>query len=39
LIPIGVVLFAAVFAAAYSLIRKLFVDKTLRLHRTPKGDH
>ncbi|KAK0316657.1 hypothetical protein LTR01_000407 [Friedmanniomyces endolithicus] len=40
LIPIGVVLFAAVFAAFYSLVRKFWVDKTLRLHRTgPSGDH
>ncbi|TKA45060.1 hypothetical protein B0A54_03354 [Friedmanniomyces endolithicus] len=40
LIPIGVVLFAAVFAAFYSLLRKFWVDKTLRLHRTgPSGGH
>ncbi|KAK3075346.1 hypothetical protein LTR53_001415 [Teratosphaeriaceae sp. CCFEE 6253] len=39
LIPIGVVLFAAVAAAVYSLLRKFWVDKTLRLHRTSKSDH
>ncbi|KAK5719816.1 hypothetical protein LTR17_015105 [Elasticomyces elasticus] len=37
LIPIGVVLFAAVFAAFYSLLRKFWVDKTLRLRRTGKS--
>jgi len=36
LIPIGVVLAAALLAAAYSLGRKLVVDKTLRLSRTGK---
>lgn len=36
LIPLGVVLAAAVGAAVYALIRKLYVDKTLRLYRTGK---
>jgi len=36
LIPLGVVLAAAVGAAVYSLGRKLYVDKTLRLTRTGK---
>ena len=36
LIPLGVVLAVAVGAAAYALIRKLYVDKTLRLYRTGK---
>ncbi|RMZ15014.1 hypothetical protein D0860_01872 [Hortaea werneckii] len=33
LIPLGVVLAAAVFAAGYSIVRKLFTDSTLRLYR------
>jgi hypothetical protein len=36
LIPLGVVLAAAIFAAAYSMGRKLFTDKTLRLTRQGK---
>jgi hypothetical protein len=36
LIPLGIVLAVAVGAAAYSLINKLIVDKTLRLSRTGK---
>jgi len=40
LIPLGVVLAAAVGAAVYSLGRKLVTDKTLRLTRTGKqADH
>ncbi|KAF2765506.1 hypothetical protein EJ03DRAFT_279897 [Teratosphaeria nubilosa] len=40
LIPLGVVLCAAVFAAVYSLTRKLYTDKTLRLYRQGKqADH
>ncbi|KAI4817318.1 hypothetical protein E4T44_10522 [Aureobasidium sp. EXF-8845] len=34
LIPIGVVLAVAITFAAYSLIRKLFTDGTLRLNRS-----
>lgn len=37
LIPIFVVLAAAIFAAAYSLGRKLWTDSTLRLSR--QGPH
>lgn len=38
--PLAVVLAIAVVAAFYSLVRKLYVDGTLRLHRTgPKKDH
>ncbi|KAK5116094.1 hypothetical protein LTR85_009376 [Meristemomyces frigidus] len=33
LIPLGIVLAVAIFAAVYSLARKLYVDGTLRLHR------
>ena len=33
LIPLGVVLAAAVFAAGYSMVRKLYTDSTLRLYR------
>ncbi|KAI1826803.1 hypothetical protein F4861DRAFT_536569 [Xylaria intraflava] len=33
LIPLGVVVSFAVFAAGYSCIRKFFVDKNLRLKR------
>ncbi|KAF2115595.1 hypothetical protein BDV96DRAFT_599180 [Lophiotrema nucula] len=33
LIPLGIVLLIAVGAAAFSLVRKLMVDKTLRLKR------
>ncbi|KAK5132051.1 hypothetical protein LTR08_000388 [Meristemomyces frigidus] len=42
LIPLIVVLAAAIGAAGYSLGRKLFVDGTLRLHRStpePKKQH
>ncbi|KAF2214621.1 hypothetical protein CERZMDRAFT_90173 [Cercospora zeae-maydis SCOH1-5] len=40
LIPLGVVLAAAIFAAVYSMGRKLLTDKTLRLTRTGKqADH
>lgn len=40
LVPLGVVLAAAILAAVYSLGRKLVVDKTLRLTRTGKqADH
>ncbi|KAG9518246.1 hypothetical protein KCU99_g1596, partial [Aureobasidium melanogenum] len=34
LIPIGIVLAVAISFAAYSLIRKLFTDGTLRLYRS-----
>ncbi|KAK4555479.1 hypothetical protein LTR86_007231 [Recurvomyces mirabilis] len=33
LIPIGVVLAVALFAAGYSIMRKFWTDTTLRLHR------
>ncbi|KAF2236624.1 hypothetical protein EV356DRAFT_574904 [Viridothelium virens] len=33
LIPLGVVLAAAILAAIYSMLRKFWVDKTLRLSR------
>ncbi|EMC95099.1 hypothetical protein BAUCODRAFT_35089 [Baudoinia panamericana UAMH 10762] len=33
LIPLGVVLAAAIFAAVWSLSRKLYTDTTLRLYR------
>lgn len=33
LIPLGVVLAAALFAAGYSIVRKLYTDSTLRLKR------
>lgn len=36
LIPLGVVLAAAIGAAGYALIHKLYTDKTLRLSRTGK---
>ncbi|CAK3985559.1 uncharacterized protein RCC_02627 [Lecanosticta acicola] len=40
LIPLGIVIAAALIAAAYSIGRKLTVDKTLRLTRTGKqADH
>lgn len=40
LIPLGVVLAAAIFAAVYSLGRKITHDKTLRLTRQGKqADH
>lgn len=40
LIPLGVVLAAAIFAAVYSMGRKLTTDKTLRLSRQGKqADH
>ncbi|RMJ26225.1 hypothetical protein PHISP_02912 [Aspergillus sp. HF37] len=39
LIPLGVVLGAAVGAAIYSSVRKLMTDKTLRLHRSKPEDH
>ncbi|KXS97549.1 hypothetical protein AC578_9774 [Pseudocercospora eumusae] len=40
LIPLGVVLAAALIAAGYSIARKLTTDKTLRLTRTGKQpDH
>ncbi|KAF2173295.1 hypothetical protein M409DRAFT_17237 [Zasmidium cellare ATCC 36951] len=39
LIPLGVVLAAAIFAAVYSLGRKLAVDKTLRLYRQGPEKH
>ncbi|KAH9883941.1 hypothetical protein F4778DRAFT_764621 [Xylariomycetidae sp. FL2044] len=37
LIPLGVVVGFAVFAAAYSSGRKFFVDKNLRLSRQNRG--
>jgi hypothetical protein len=40
LIPLGFVLCVAVGAAAYSLVRKLYTDKTLRLYRQgPEKSH
>jgi len=33
LLPLGVVLAAAIFAAGYSMIRKFYTDTTLRLYR------
>ena len=36
LIPLGIVLVAALAGAAYSLINKLLTDKTLRLSRQGK---
>ncbi|WPH03393.1 Hypothetical protein R9X50_00627200 [Acrodontium crateriforme] len=40
LIPLGVVLFAAIAAAGYSIIRKFYTDRTLRLYRQgPQKDH
>jgi predicted small secreted protein len=40
LIPLGVVLAAAIFAAVYSMARKISTDKTLRLTRQGKqADH
>ena len=36
LIPLGIVIAAALIAAVYSMGRKLAVDKTLRLNRTGK---
>jgi len=33
LLPLGVVVGFALFAASYSIIRKLFVDRTIRLSR------
>ncbi|KAF2200526.1 hypothetical protein GQ43DRAFT_441493 [Delitschia confertaspora ATCC 74209] len=36
LIPLGVVIAVAVGAAVFSITRKLYVDKTLRLKRTGK---
>ncbi|KAF7131262.1 hypothetical protein CNMCM5793_004367 [Aspergillus hiratsukae] len=38
LIPLGIVLGVAVGAAAYSSIRKLTTDKTLRLYRNKPED-
>lgn len=40
LIPLGVVLFAAIAAAGYSIVRKFYTDRTLRLYRQgPQKDH
>ncbi|KAF2096509.1 hypothetical protein NA57DRAFT_78112 [Rhizodiscina lignyota] len=39
LIPLGVVIAAALFAAIYSMVNKLFSDKTLRLTRSSSRDH
>lgn len=40
LIPLGVVLAAALIAAGYSIVRKFYTDKTLRLTRQgPQGSH
>lgn len=39
LIPLGVVLGAAIFAAGYSMIRKLYTDRTLRLTRQGPEKH
>lgn len=39
LIPLGVVLGVALGAAIYSSAKKLFTDKTLRLHRSSPQDH
>ncbi|KAI1427920.1 hypothetical protein F5Y12DRAFT_734249 [Xylaria sp. FL1777] len=38
LIPLGVVVFFAVFAAGYSSARKFWVDKNLRLARQNRKD-
>ncbi|KAI9684947.1 MAG: hypothetical protein M1822_005596 [Bathelium mastoideum] len=38
LIPLGVVLAAAIAAAIYSMLRKFWVDKTLRLSRKGSND-
>lgn len=42
LFPVFFVVAVALGFAGYSIIKKLFVDKTLRLNRSgpiPKGDH
>ncbi|ETN43197.1 uncharacterized protein HMPREF1541_02356 [Cyphellophora europaea CBS 101466] len=39
LLPLGVVIAFAVFAAAFALARKLFTDKTLRLTPQRGGNH
>lgn len=38
LIPLGVVVAVAVTAAGYSLVRKLWVDRTMRLARSNRKD-
>jgi len=37
LLPLGVVVAFAVFAACFAMGKKLFTDRTLRLNRTPKN--
>jgi len=39
LFPIGIVVGAALVMAGYSMSRKFFVDKTLRLNRSPRDQH
>ncbi|RDA84763.1 hypothetical protein CP532_6934 [Ophiocordyceps camponoti-leonardi (nom. inval.)] len=40
LIPLAVVVGAAIFAGGYSIVRKLMTDRNLRLTRTPRdGNH
>jgi len=40
LLPLGVVILFALFAAFFAMGRKLFTDKTLRLHKSaPKPAH
>lgn len=38
LIPLGVVLGVAIGAACYSMVNKLFTDKTLRLTRSNRSE-
>ncbi|EXJ82635.1 hypothetical protein A1O3_06448 [Capronia epimyces CBS 606.96] len=35
LLPLGVVILFALFAAGFAMTRKLLTDKTLRLHKNP----
>merc|ERR1712225_220910 len=39
LIPLGVVILFAVFAAVFAMTRKLMTDKTLRLHKSSPKQH
>ncbi|KAI1612898.1 hypothetical protein EDD37DRAFT_648417 [Exophiala viscosa] len=39
LIPLGIVILFALFAAAFAMSKKLLTDKTLRLHRNPPKAH
>ncbi|KAK5045885.1 hypothetical protein LTR84_008671 [Exophiala bonariae] len=39
LLPLGVVIAFALFAATFAMGRKLFTDKTLRLHKNPPKEH